>query len=68
MAKACLLARLAEPTANWSEGIAGQRPPQGVGAKQANKGTPQSGFSLLPIDCVKHSSPVSVGVADNMPR
>lgn len=55
-------------TANWSEGIAGQRPPQGIGAKQANKGAPRSGFSLRPIDHLKQTAPMSVGDADNMPR
>jgi hypothetical protein len=52
----------------WSEGITCQRPPQGIGAKQANKGTLQSVFSLLPIDHLKQSPLMSVGEADNMPR
>ena len=55
-------------TANWSEGTVSQRPPQGIGASQANKGTLQSGFSLRPIDPLKQSALMSVGVADNMPR
>jgi hypothetical protein len=52
----------------WSHGIAGWLPPQDIGAKQANKGTLQSGFLLRPVDHLKQSAPMSVGEADNMPR
>jgi len=69
LAEVCLrLARVADPRYSEKQGIAGQRPLQGIGAKQANKGARQSGFLLWPIDHLKHSTPMSVGDADNMPR